>query len=182
MTPLRFAVPSLAALALLAGCGSSSSTNSSASASASAGASPYGGGAAAAVATTTTATSSMAATAKPVVLTVKHGKLGAIVATGGRHMTVYLFEADHGAASTCTGTCAKVWPPVLGHPSGSGLPAARLGTITRADGTVQATFAGHPLYTYAKDGDAGDAYGEGVKSFGADWYVLNPSGAKVDRS
>jgi predicted lipoprotein with Yx(FWY)xxD motif len=178
MTPLRFAVPSLAALALLAGCGSSSSTSSSASA----GASPYGGGGAAAAATTTTATSSTAAPATPVVLTVKHGKLGAIVATGSRHMTVYLFEADHGAASTCTGTCAKVWPPVLGHPTGTDLPAAHLGTITRADGTVQATFAGHPLYTYAKDGDAGDAYGQGVKSFGADWYVLNPSGAKVDHS
>ena len=181
MTQIRFVAPTLAALVLLAGCGSSSSSSGSASA----GASPYGGGGGAAAASSTstsTAASSSAPVAKPVVLTVKHGKLGAIVATGTRRMTVYLFEADHGMASACTGTCAKVWPPLLGHPTGAGLPAGRLGTITRADGTVQATLAGHPLYTYAKDGDAGDAYGEGVKSFGADWYVLTPNGGKVDRS
>ena len=181
MTQIRFVAPTLAALVLLAGCGSSSSSSSG---SASGGASRYGGGGAAAASSTSTSTaaSSAAPAAKPVVLSVKHGKLGAIVATGSRHMTVYLFAADHGAASACSGTCAKVWPPLLGHPTGTGLPAGRLGTITRPDGTVQATLAGHPLYTYAKDGDAGDAYGQGLKSFGADWYVLTPNGGKVDRS
>jgi predicted lipoprotein with Yx(FWY)xxD motif len=60
--------------------------------------------------------------------------------------------------------------------------AADLGTITRPDGTMQVTYKGHPLYFYAKDGDAGDAYGEGLKSFGADWYVLTPAGKKIDKS
>jgi predicted lipoprotein with Yx(FWY)xxD motif len=59
---------------------------------------------------------------------------------------------------------------------------AKLGTITRSDGTVQVTYNGHPLYYYAKDGDAGDAYGQGIKGFGAAWYVLAPSGNKIDTS
>jgi predicted lipoprotein with Yx(FWY)xxD motif len=60
--------------------------------------------------------------------------------------------------------------------------AADLGTTTRSDGTTQVTYKGHPLYFYSKDGDAGDAYGQGLKSFGAGWYVLKPSGVKVDNS
>ena len=47
---------------------------------------------------------------------------------------------------------------------------------------MQVTYKGHPLYFFAKDGDSGDAYGEGVHGFGADWYVLAPSGKKVDKS
>ena len=44
------------------------------------------------------------------------------------------------------------------------------------------TYNGHPLYYFVQDKDAGDAYGQGVKAFGADWYVLSPSGNKVDNS
>ena len=44
------------------------------------------------------------------------------------------------------------------------------------------TYKGHPLYYYVKDRDAGDSYGQGIKSFGSDWYVLAPSGSKVDTS
>ncbi len=47
---------------------------------------------------------------------------------------------------------------------------------------MQVTYKGHPLYYFAKDGDAGDAYGQGSKSFGAGWYVLAPSGKKIDKS
>ena len=86
------------------------------------------------------------------------------------------------------GACATVWPPVTttGKAQAAGQAmAADLGTITRADGTMQVTYKGHPLYFYAKDvkdGDAGDTYGQGLKSFGADWYVLAPSGKKIDKS
>jgi predicted lipoprotein with Yx(FWY)xxD motif len=59
---------------------------------------------------------------------------------------------------------------------------ADLGTIARSDGTTQVTYKGHPLYFFARDKDSGDAYGQGVKGFGADWYVLSPSGNKVDHS
>ena len=116
----------------------------------------------------------------------KHAKkLGTILAAGSKHLTVYLFEADHSSASTSTGACEQTWPPVRasGQVSTAGAAmAADLGTTTRPDGTKQVTYKGHPLYYYAKDGDSGDAYGQGIKSFGADWYALKPSGSKVDTS
>ena len=60
--------------------------------------------------------------------------------------------------------------------------SADLGTIKRPDGTVQVTYKGHPLYLYIKDKDDGDAYGQGINSFGAGWYALAPSGKKLDLS
>jgi predicted lipoprotein with Yx(FWY)xxD motif len=113
----------------------------------------------------------------------KHGKLGRILAAGPKHLTVYLFEADKGTTSACTGTCAKAWPPVTteGKPTASGdAVASDLGTITRSDGKEQVTYKGHPLYFYDDDKDSGDAYGQGSKAFGADWYVLKPNGSKLD--
>jgi predicted lipoprotein with Yx(FWY)xxD motif len=113
----------------------------------------------------------------------KHGKLGTILAAGPKHLTVYMFEADKGTTSSCTGACAKVWPPVTteGKPAASGAAvAADLGSTMRSDGTEQVTYKGHPLYFYDDDKDSGDAYGQGSKAFGADWYVLKPNGSKVD--
>jgi predicted lipoprotein with Yx(FWY)xxD motif len=98
---------------------------------------------------------------------------------------VYLFEADKGGSSACSGACASAWPPVTtaAAPSGgAGAVAADLGTITRTDGTRQVTYKGHPLYFFIKDKDNGDAYGQGAKAFGASWYVLAPSGSKVNNS
>jgi len=60
--------------------------------------------------------------------------------------------------------------------------SADLGTVTRPDGTKQVTYKGHPLYRFIKDKDNGDAYGQGAKAFGSDWYALAPSGNKVDKS
>jgi predicted lipoprotein with Yx(FWY)xxD motif len=60
--------------------------------------------------------------------------------------------------------------------------SADLGAITRSDGSKQVTYKGHPLYFFVKDKDSGDAYGQGAKAFGADWYVLAPSGNKIDES
>jgi predicted lipoprotein with Yx(FWY)xxD motif len=172
-----------AAIALAAsGCGSSSkSSTSSASASpatTSTASGGYGRGSSTA-ATTTPATGS----AQAVTVSAKSSKLGKILAAGPKHKTVYLFESDTSSTSSCTGACASLWPPVTGNASASaGAMSADLGTITRSDGTKQVTYKGHPLYYYARDGDAGDSYGEGLKSFGASWYVLTPSGKKVDNS
>jgi predicted lipoprotein with Yx(FWY)xxD motif len=169
------------ALALLAGCGSSSKTTSStgaaaaSSAPATTAASPYSHASSSA----TTATSS------GMVITSKHDKLGTVLAAGPKKLTVYLFEADKGAASACSGACAAAWPPVTtsGSPqSSASAVAADLGTITRSDGSKQVTYKGHPLYYFIKDKDAGDAYGQGAKAFGASWYVLAPSGNKIDPS
>jgi predicted lipoprotein with Yx(FWY)xxD motif len=122
-----------------------------------------------------------APTAQATVVSTRHdGKLGTILDAGARHMTVYLYTPDTGSSSTCTGACAAAWPPVTTHgaPTASGgASAGKLGTTTRTDGTTQVTYAGHPLYYYAKDGDSEDAYGQGV---GGIWYVLDAAGAKVD--
>jgi predicted lipoprotein with Yx(FWY)xxD motif len=120
-----------------------------------------------------------------VVITTKQNKLGTILGAGPKRLTVYLFEGDKGSGSSCSGACAAVWPPVTATGRAQamgGASAAKLGTITRSDGTTQVTYNGHPLYYFAKDGDAGDAYGQGIKGFGAGWYVLSPSGSKIDTS
>ncbi len=113
----------------------------------------------------------------------KGSKFGTILAAGPKRLTVYLFEADKDGQSACSGACAAVWPPVRtaaeARASGAAV-SADLGLLTRADGTKQVTYKGHPLYFYEKDKDDGDAYGEGSHSFGAGWYVLKPSGAKID--
>jgi predicted lipoprotein with Yx(FWY)xxD motif len=108
-------------------------------------------------------------------------KLGKVLADGtGR--TLYLFEADKGAMSTCDGACASAWPPLTtrGKPTaGAGVVAAKLGTAKRADGTTGVTYGGHPLYTYAGDGAPGQTTGEGLTDYGAPWYALSAAGKTV---
>jgi len=96
--------------------------------------------------------------------------------------TLYLFQADTAAKSACSGACAAVWPPAAatGTPvAGPGLTASLLTTLTRADGTKQLEYNGHPLYTYAGDSAAGQTTGEGNTSFGAGWFALDAAGGKV---
>ena len=153
---------------LVAGCGSSSSSSSTSSKTPS---------------STAAAASSGPAMQEIALTTKEHGKLGTVLAAGPKRLTVYLFEADKAGMSSCSGACAKFWPPVLGTGKTSGhAMSPDLGTIKRSDGKVQLTYKGHPLYYFVKDKDDGDAYGQGVKAFGASWYVLAPSGKKVDLS
>jgi predicted lipoprotein with Yx(FWY)xxD motif len=101
----------------------------------------------------------------------------------GQGRTLYLFEADKGDASTCSGACASIWPPVTTTAkaiAGAGVTAVKLGTTKRSDGKLQVTYNGHPLYRYAADNKPGDVNGQGIDQFGAKWYVLNASGAKID--
>lgn len=94
-------------------------------------------------------------------------------------MTLYLFTQDTGGASACTEGCAETWPPLLadGAPSGGeGIDASLLGTITRDDGTMQVTYNGRPLYTYAADNAPGDTNGQGV---GDVWYAVSPAGEAI---
>ena len=58
--------------------------------------------------------------------------------------------------------------------------AAKLATIARAGGRRQVTYDGHPLYTYAGDTKPGATSGQGLDQFGAEWYVLNAAGVKID--
>jgi predicted lipoprotein with Yx(FWY)xxD motif len=94
--------------------------------------------------------------------------------------TLYAFDRDKGTRSSCYGACAKTWPPALteGKPRAEGAAVpAKIGTTKRNDGTVQLTYAGHPLYTYSRDRSA-EINGNGVDSFGGEWYVLRPSGER----
>ncbi|MFB4307341.1 hypothetical protein [Actinomadura sp. GTD37] len=110
------------------------------------------------------------------------GNLGPVL-TDGQGRTVYLFEKDKGGMSSCTGSCAAVWPPVATSAkpqAGPGANAAKLGETKRPDGSMQVTYAGHPVYYYAPDGTTpGSAKGEGLNQFGAKWYVLSASGNKT---
>jgi predicted lipoprotein with Yx(FWY)xxD motif len=126
---------------------------------------------------------SATATAPEAVIGATHSQLGTfLTADNGR--TVYLFEKDTGSKSTCFGACAAGWPPVTTSgmaPTTSGKAnASLLGTTTRPDGTVQVTYAGHPIYFYSADTAPGQTNGEGVDAFGAEWYVVSPAGNKVE--
>jgi predicted lipoprotein with Yx(FWY)xxD motif len=110
-----------------------------------------------------------------------HGKLGTFL-VGPKGMTLYLFEADKSKKSTCYDDCAVAWPPLLtsGKPKASGkTKASLLGTTKRKDGKLQVTYKGHPLYYFVQDKKAGDTKGQDVNGFGAQWYVVAPSGKKI---
>jgi predicted lipoprotein with Yx(FWY)xxD motif len=82
--------------------------------------------------------------------------------TNGKGITVYLFEKDTRAASTCYGPCAKTWPPVLtsGSPvATAGARSSLLGTIKRTGGKLQVTYAGHPLYYFSASTEPGQVNG-----------------------
>jgi predicted lipoprotein with Yx(FWY)xxD motif len=98
-------------------------------------------------------------------------------------MTLYLFEADTGSTSTCSGACLQNWPAVItaAAPQASGTASASLlGTTKRDDGSMQVTYHGHPLYRFAADSAPGDTKGQGLNDFGAGWDVLNTAGDKVE--
>ncbi len=102
--------------------------------------------------------------------------------TGASGRALYLWVADKGSKSTCSGACASVWPPLVtkGSPvASSGVTASDLGTTTRSDGSKQVTYKGHPLYYYAADSSAGKVTGQGSDSFGAKWWLVAPSGSAI---
>ena len=110
-----------------------------------------------------------------------HASLGAHL-TDSRGHALYLWVADTAGTSTCAGACATTWPPltVTGSPkAGSGVDAAKLGTVARPDGTTQVTYDKHPLYLYASDATAGDVNGQGSTSFGAAWWLVSPDGSAI---
>ena len=168
------AIGGLAAIALaVAGCGGSSGAQ---------GGSAYGGG-------TSQSTAAASAPAAPASngsgaasITLANSDLGKIL-VNSKGQTLYLFQADKGSVSTCSGACASAWPPVTtkGAPIASaGLSSAKLGTTRRSDGTTEVVCNGHPLYTFAGDSSPGETTGEGNEGFGAEWDVVSASGNKIE--
>ena len=83
------------------------------------------------------------ANSSPVQIGTTHTSLGTVLVAGPKRLTVYMFEADKGGTSTCSGACAQLWPPVItsGEPAAEGgATASKLSTITRSDGSKQVTY------------------------------------------
>jgi predicted lipoprotein with Yx(FWY)xxD motif len=112
-----------------------------------------------------------------------NGDLGKML-VDGRGRSLYLFKKDSGTKSACTGGCAAAWPPLRasGKPlGGQGVNASLTSTAPRSDGKPQVTYNGHPLYTFSGDQNAGDTNGQGLNNFGANWFVLSPSGSQITK-
>ena len=107
-------------------------------------------------------------------VTLKTATIGGVaVLTSEKGFTLYWFAPDSPAASRCTGSCAAYWPPVIGTPTaGPGVTTSKLGTIKRPGGSTQATYDGHPLYTYIGDDAPGQARGNKINLNGGYWYEV----------
>ena len=109
-------------------------------------------------------------------------KIGSVsVLANGQGFTVYWFAADTATESECNGLCTAYWPPVKGPLTSGPCPTGRLGTIKRSDGLTQATYDGHPLYTYAGDSAPGQARGGAPSMNGGPWREITDP-AKPGRS
>ncbi len=157
---ILLAALSFLALALIvAGCGGSSSGSSTSASS-----STVSGGEGSAGATLSSA---------------EAGELGTVL-VDSEGLTVYSFAKDSGTMSSCYGACAEAWPPLLSKAKPTaqeGAMSSKLGTAKRKDGTLQVTYAGHPLYTFVEDHKPGEANGNGSTAFGGEWTALQVSGA-----
>jgi predicted lipoprotein with Yx(FWY)xxD motif len=152
-------LPAILTALIVAGCGSSGSSSSSSSAS-----------------------PSNSNSSSAVKIEAQSSSLGKIL-TDGSGRTLYLFEKDTGPKSNCSGVCAANWPPftAASKPAvAGGASSADITLIKRSGGKQQVAYKGHPLYHYAGDSSAGDLNGQGMEAFGAEWYVLSPTGSKVE--
>jgi predicted lipoprotein with Yx(FWY)xxD motif len=118
--------------------------------------------------------SASAASSSNTVKTTKIG--GATVLTNAAGFTLYWFAPDTSTKSKCYGQCAQYWPPVKGPVTGSAGLMGTFGTITRTGGAVQATYDGHPLYTYAGDTAPGQNKGNDLNASGGLWHEVTESG------
>ena len=160
-----------------AGCSDSDDGPSSADSAAPSAAAPSAAASPAPVAATPS-------TAPADTVTSKSGPLGKIL-LDNKGRTIYVFDADKSTKSTCTGSCAAAWPPLVvkGKPkAGSGVKADMLDMSTRSDGGKQVTYNGHPLYLYSADKKPGDTNGQGLDQFGAKWYVMGTNGKQITKS
>lgn len=156
---LKLSLPAIAASLLIAACGSSSSSNktSSAASKEAAPTTPNGSGA--------------------VVKTASSSSLGTIL-VNSQGMTLYHLSGEQNGKFICTSSaCIGVWHPLTvssgSTPSGQ---VSSLGTMRRPDGTMQVTYKGTPLYTFAQDRQAGETNGQGIKDVGT-WSAVVAAGS-----
>ncbi len=125
--------------------------------------------------TATSPTPSPTPTPKPAVEVRDAGALGKILVAGSNGLTLYKWSMDTPGVSKCKDQCATRWPPLTvtsGQKAtgGTGVTGA-LDLISRADGAMQVTYRGAPLYFFQGDQAAGDTKGNGV---GGTWSVVSP--------
>jgi predicted lipoprotein with Yx(FWY)xxD motif len=138
-------------------------------------------GVAVAVAAAALAVGASAASGGAATLSVRGSDYGTVLAGPGG-LVVYMFAPDRTSKSTCYGTCARFWDPVLtkGRPiAGPGVKANLLGTTTRKDGRVQVTYNGHPLYFDNMTGEsnaAGEIGCQHLNINGGIWLIMKPNG------
>lgn len=170
------AILAIGAMLAVAGCGGSDSSSSG-------GGGAYGSGGETSTAKSVKSESSAAGSSGAgVVAVAKSPQLGTAILVDSKGFTLYDFHKDKGTTSACYGACAGVWPPLKtsGAPRAtSGAESSKLGTTERSDGTMQVTYAGHPLYTYVSDTKPGEAKGNDFSSYGAQWYALKPNGEEA---
>ena len=106
----------------------------------------------------------------------KTAKIGGVtVLTNAKGFTLYWFVPDTATKSNCNGSCAHFWPPVKGPATAGAGVTGKLGVITRSDGSKQAAYDGHPLYTYVGDTAPGQAKGNGLNLSGGVWHEVTAS-------
>jgi predicted lipoprotein with Yx(FWY)xxD motif len=121
--------------------------------------------------------SGSSATTAPAGSTLKTEQVdGQNVLANAKGFTLYSFAPDTSSKSVCNGSCTAYWPPVIGQPSAGPGVTGTIGTIRRDDGSVQATYDGHPLYTYIGDNAPGKAAGNNLNINGGLWLVVPVSG------
>lgn len=104
-----------------------------------------------------------------------------VVAANGKSVYVFAKDVKDSGKSACTGGCATNWPAVTttsAKPAVDGV-SGTIGTIPTADGKMQITINGMPIYFYSKDEDSSDTYGQGV---GGVWFMVSPSGSMLTPS
>jgi predicted lipoprotein with Yx(FWY)xxD motif len=101
---------------------------------------------------------------------------GTTVVTNAKGFTLYWFVPDTSTKSNCNGSCATVWPPVKGPATAGSGVTGKLTSIMRSDGSMQAVYNGHPLYTYTGDTGPGQNHGNGINASGGVWHEVTVSG------
>jgi predicted lipoprotein with Yx(FWY)xxD motif len=132
---------------------------------------------ASAAATGTTSAAVLVSASPSASNTVVARKIGNVtVITNAKGFTLYAFAPDTATASKCNGSCSHYWPPLKGPvTAGSGV-TGKIGTIKRSDGSTQATYNGHPLYTYIGDTKPGQDAGNNLNLSGGYWHVVPVTG------
>lgn len=128
--------------------------------------------------TTTAPTTTTAAAGPAMTLKTESGSYG-VWLTDQTGRTLYMLASDKGTTSSCYGACATAWPPLVttGQVTATGaVVAADLGTTTRTDGTTQITYAGHPLYYFARETGPDQVLGFGAQGV---WFLIAPAGTMM---